>query len=86
MATKVMAQQWAQYNIRVNAIAPGLTKTRFSEALWSNPAVLQGAMGRAPLGRVAEADEMVGAVIFLASDASSYVTGHVLVVDGGTVI
>jgi len=86
MATKVMAQQWAQYNIRVNAIAPGLTKTRFSEALWSNPAVLQGAMVRTPLGRVAEPDDMVGAVIFLASDASSYVTGHVLVVDGGTVI
>ncbi len=86
MATKVMAQQWAQYNIRVNAIAPGLTKTRFSEALWSNPAVAQGAMGRTPLQRVAEPDEMVGAVIFMASDASSYVTGHVLVVDGGTVI
>jgi NAD(P)-dependent dehydrogenase (short-subunit alcohol dehydrogenase family) len=86
MATKVMAQQWAQYNIRVNAIAPGLTKTRFSEALWSNPAVLQGAIVRTPLQRVAEPDEMVGAVIFLASDASSYVTGHVLVVDGGTAI
>jgi len=86
MATKVMAQQWAQYNIRVNAIAPGLTKTRFSEALWSNPAVLQAATERTPLRRVAEPDEMVGAVIFLASDASSYVTGHVLVVDGGTAI
>jgi NAD(P)-dependent dehydrogenase (short-subunit alcohol dehydrogenase family) len=86
MATKVMAQQWAQHNIRVNAIAPGLTKTRFSEALWSNPAVLQAATERTPLQRVAEPDEMVGAVIFLASDASSYVTGHVLVVDGGTAI
>jgi len=86
MATKVMAQQWAQYNIRVNAIAPGLTKTRFSEALWSNPVVLQAAMERTPLHRVAEPDEMVGAVIFLASDASSYVTGHVLIVDGGNVI
>ena len=86
MATKVMAQQWAQHNIRVNAIAPGLTKTRFSEALWSNPAVLQAATERTPLRRVAEPDEMVGAVIFLASDASSYVTGHVLVVDGGTAI
>jgi NAD(P)-dependent dehydrogenase (short-subunit alcohol dehydrogenase family) len=86
MATKVMAQQWAQHNIRVNAIAPGLTKTRFSEALWSNPAVLQAATERTPLQRVAEPDEMVGAVIFLASDASSYVTGHVIVVDGGTAI
>ena len=86
MATKVMAQQWAQYNIRVNALAPGLTKTRFSEALWSNPAVLQAVTERTPLQRVAEPDEMVGAVIFLASDASSYVTGHVMVVDGGTAI
>jgi len=86
MATKVMAQQWAQYNIRVNAMAPGLTKTRFSEALWSNPAVLQGITEKTPLQRVAEPDEMVGAAIFLASDASSYVTGHVLVVDGGRTI
>jgi NAD(P)-dependent dehydrogenase (short-subunit alcohol dehydrogenase family) len=86
MTTKVMAQQWAQYNIRVNAIAPGLAKTKFSEALWSNPAIEKVVMDRTPLRRVAEPDEMVGAVIFLASDASSYVTGHVLVVDGGTVI
>ena len=86
MATKVMAQQWAQYKIRVNAIAPGLVKTRFSEALWSNPDIAQAVMTRTPLQRVAEPDEMVGAVIFLASDASSYVTGHVLVVDGGSVI
>jgi len=86
MATKVMAQQWAQYNIRVNAIAPGLVKTRFSEALWGNPDIAQAVMTRTPLGRVAEPDEMVGAVIFLASDASSYVTGHILVIDGGSVI
>jgi NAD(P)-dependent dehydrogenase (short-subunit alcohol dehydrogenase family) len=86
MATKVMAQQWAQYSIRVNAIAPGLVKTRFSEALWGNPDIEQAVMARTPLQRVAEPDEMVGAVIFLASDASSYVTGHVLVVDGGSVI
>jgi len=86
MATKVMAQQWAQYNIRVNAIAPGLTKTRFSEALWGNKDILQGAMLGIPLRRVAEPEEMVGAVIFLASDASSYVTGQVIAVDGGAMI
>jgi NAD(P)-dependent dehydrogenase (short-subunit alcohol dehydrogenase family) len=86
MATKVMAQQWAQYNIRVNAIAPGLTKTKFSEALWGNPDIAQAVMANTPLRRVAEPDEMVGAVIFLASEASSYVTGHVLVVDGGATI
>ena len=86
MATKVMAQQWAQYGIRVNAIAPGLTRTRFSQALWDNPDILQGAMMLTPLRRVGEPDEMVGATVFLASDASSYVTGHVLVIDGGTSI
>jgi NAD(P)-dependent dehydrogenase (short-subunit alcohol dehydrogenase family) len=86
MATKVMAQQWAQYNIRVNAVAPGLTKTRFSEALWKNPDILKLAMGKTPMARVAEPEEMVGAVIYLASDASSYVTGQVIAIDGGTTI
>jgi NAD(P)-dependent dehydrogenase (short-subunit alcohol dehydrogenase family) len=86
MATKVMAQQWAQYNIRVNAIAPGLTKTRFSEALWKNPDILKMAMFKTPLRRPAEPDEMVGAIIYLASDASSYVTGQIIGVDGGITI
>jgi len=86
MATKVMAQQWAIYNIRVNAIAPGLTKTRFSEALWKNQDILNIAMSRTPLGRPAEPEEMVGAVIYFASDASSYVTGQVLPIDGGLTI
>jgi dehydrogenase/reductase SDR family protein 4 len=86
MATKVMAQQWAPYNIRVNAIAPGLTKTRFSEALWKNPDILKIAMSRTPLARPAEPEEMVGAIIYLASDASSYVTGQVIAIDGGTTI
>lgn len=83
MASKVMAQQWAQYNIRVNTVAPGLTRTQFSQALWSNPDILQGAMSRTPMGRIAEPEEIVGAIIFLASDASSYVTGQVIAVDGG---
>lgn len=86
MATKVMAQQWAQFNIRVNAIAPGLTKTRFSEALWNNPEILKMAMSKTPMGRVADPQEMVGATIYLASDASSYVTGQVIALDGGSTI
>jgi dehydrogenase/reductase SDR family protein 4 len=86
MATKVMAQEWAKYGIRVNAIAPGLTRTRFAEALWSNPDILSVAMMRTPMGRIAEPEEMVGATIFLASDVSSYVTGQVLAVDGGATI
>jgi NAD(P)-dependent dehydrogenase (short-subunit alcohol dehydrogenase family) len=86
MATKVMAKQWAQYNIRVNAIAPGLTKTRFSEALWKNQDILKMAMSRTPMARPAEPEEMVGAIIYLASEASSYVTGQVIAIDGGTTI
>jgi NAD(P)-dependent dehydrogenase (short-subunit alcohol dehydrogenase family) len=86
MATKVMAQQWAQYNIRVNAVAPGLTKTRFSEALWKNADILKIAMSRTPMARPAEPEEMVGTIIYLASDASSYVTGQVIAVDGGVTI
>jgi NAD(P)-dependent dehydrogenase (short-subunit alcohol dehydrogenase family) len=86
MATKVMAQQWAQYNIRVNAIAPGLTKTRFSEALWKNPDILKMAMSKTPMGRPADPEEMVGTIIYLASDASSYVTGQIIAIDGGITI
>jgi dehydrogenase/reductase SDR family protein 4 len=86
MATKVMAQQWAQYNIRVNAVAPGLTKTRFSEALWKNDEILKLAMSRTPMARPAEPEEMVGTIVYLASDASSYVTGQVIAVDGGVTI
>jgi NAD(P)-dependent dehydrogenase (short-subunit alcohol dehydrogenase family) len=86
MATKVMAQQWAPYNIRVNAIAPSLTKTRFSEALWKNPENLKRSMSRNPMGRIAEPEEMVGAALFLASDASSYVTGQIIAIDGGRTI
>jgi NAD(P)-dependent dehydrogenase (short-subunit alcohol dehydrogenase family) len=86
MVTKVMAQQWAQYNIRVNAIAPGLTKTRFSEALWKNPDILKMAMSKTPMARPAEPGEMVGGIIYLASDASSYVTGQIIAIDGGITI
>jgi NAD(P)-dependent dehydrogenase (short-subunit alcohol dehydrogenase family) len=86
MATRVMAMQWAQFNIRVNAIAPGLTKTRFSEALWNNPDILKMAMSTTPMARVGEPEEMVGAILYFASDASSYVTGQVMAIDGGKTI
>lgn len=86
MATKVMAQQWAPFKIRVNTVAPGLTKTKFSQPLWGNPDILNIAMSRTPLGRPAEPEEMVGAILFLASDASSYITGQVIPVDGGVTI
>jgi dehydrogenase/reductase SDR family protein 4 len=84
MLTKVLARELGAFGIRVNAIAPGLVETRFSEALWKNEKILGQYLGTNPLGRTGQPDEMVGAVIYLASDASSYVTGHTIVLDGGT--
>ena len=86
MATKVMANEWAKYNIRVNAVAPGAIKTKFSEALYANPEISKTMMSTTPMARLGKPEEIVGAIIYLASDASSYVTGHVLVIDGGSTI
>jgi len=83
MLTQVLAQEWGQYNIRVNAIAPGRTKTRFSQVIWSDPATLSEYEEDIALGRWAEPQEMAGAALFLASDAASYITGQTLSVDGG---
>jgi len=83
MLTKVMAREWGKYNIRVNAIAPGVIKTRLSEALWKEPAVGEAAAKRTALGRLGESEDVAGAVLYLASDASSYVTGETIVIDGG---
>ena len=80
--TRVMAVDWAEYNIRVNTIGPGATKTPFTVAALSS-GVMPVLAGQVPLGRMAEADEMIGAVVYLASDAASYVTGALLMVDGG---
>jgi len=83
MATKIMAHEWAKYNIRANAIAPGILRTRFSEALWNNPDILNAALAGTPMKRIGEADEVVGTMIYLASDASSYVNGALITLDGG---
>lgn len=83
MLTKVMATDWAKYNIRVNCVAPGLIKTEFSRALWDNPEILGHRLKTTPLARVGEPEEIGGAVVFLASDAASYLTGQTIVVDGG---
>lgn len=80
--TRVMAVDWAEYGIRVNAVAPGPTRTPFTSAAKASGAMPVRAE-QVPLGRMAEPDEMIGAVVYLASDASSFVTGTVLTVDGG---
>ncbi len=83
MLTQVMAKEWGQFNIRVNAVAPGIIKTRLSEALWKDPEVHEEAVSSIPLMRLGEPDEITGAVLYLASDAGSYTTGATIVVDGG---
>lgn len=82
MLTQVLAQEWGQYNIRVNAIAPGVVKTKLSSLLWSTSEIREKVEDSTALGRIAEPEEMVGAVLFLVSEASSYVTGQTLVLDG----
>jgi dehydrogenase/reductase SDR family protein 4 len=85
MLTQVMAKEWGQYKIRVNAIAPGIIKTRLSEALWKDPAVSAKAVAQIPMMRLGEPEEVAGAVVFLASKAGSYITGETIVIDGGRV-
>jgi NAD(P)-dependent dehydrogenase (short-subunit alcohol dehydrogenase family) len=87
MATKVMAKEWAKHNIRVNSIAPGYVRTRLSDSFFSTvPDVKKKILERTLLGRIAEPDEMVGATVYLASDASSFMTGETLVIDGGILL
>ncbi|MDY0000375.1 MAG: SDR family oxidoreductase [Polyangia bacterium] len=83
MLTKVCAAEWAPSGVRVNCLAPGLVETRFSKVLIETPAIHEEALRGIPLGRHGQPEEMVGPALFLASDASSYVTGHVLFADGG---
>lgn len=83
MLTKVLAQEWGEYNIRVNCIAPGVIQTRFSTALWTIPKYRQRTDDNTALHRIGQPEEIVGAALFLASEASSYITGETIVVDGG---
>lgn len=83
MLTKVLAAELAAVNIQVNALAPGFIKTKFSAALWSNPQAKAKLERATPAGRIAEPEELTGAALYLASAASSFTTGSVLVVDGG---
>jgi len=84
MLTKCMAVEWAPLNVNVNAVGPGLTKTAFSQPIWSNPSLEQMITSRVPKGRLAEPEEIVGAVLFLCSEDASYITGESIYVDGGT--
>lgn len=83
MLTKSQASEWGKYGIRTNAICPGLIKTKFSQALWSNEQLMKQVENHLPLRRAADPTEMAGLAVYLASDASSYTTGAILNSDGG---
>ncbi len=84
MLTRVLAHELAPYGIRVNCIAPGLVQTRFSEALWNDPERSARSTAASALKRFAQPEELVGAAVFLASEASSFITGETILVDGGS--
>ena len=81
--TRVLALEWARHGINVNAIAPTYVRTPLIDRLLEDEAVRENIVRRIPLGRVAEPEEIAGVVVFLASPASDFVTGHTLLVDGG---
>ena len=81
-----LAVEYGPHSVRVNCIAPGLIRTDFAKALWDNPELLAARSAETPLRRIGEPDEIAGAAVFLASPASSFMTGQVMVVDGGVTI
>ena len=81
--TRTLAVEWASTGVRVNALCPGWTATDLNRTLWENEEIYAGLTATIPMGRWAKAEEMAGPAVFLASDASSFMTGQTLVVDGG---
>ena len=84
--TKVMAKEWGQYGVRANVICPGLIKTKFSQALWSNEHSMKQIEQHLPISRAGTVEEIAGLALFLASEASAYCTGSVFTADGGYTI
>lgn len=83
MLTKQMAMEMGPYNVRVNAIAPRIVKTDFSKALWSNEKLMEHEFQFTPLKCVATPEEIAQTALYLASTATNYMTGHILVLNGG---
>jgi NAD(P)-dependent dehydrogenase (short-subunit alcohol dehydrogenase family) len=81
-----LAVEWGPHGVRANTIAPGLTRTPFAKAILENPDYLPRRLSLTPLRRAGEPEEIAAAILFLASDAGGFVTGHTLVADGGTII
>ena len=80
---RTLAAEWADRGVRVNAIAPGYYRTPLTEGNFADPDRSDWIRSRIPMGRVGEPDDLAGAVVFLASDASAYITGEIVTVDGG---
>lgn len=83
LLTKTFAAEWGEYNINVNAICPGVFSTDMTEDYLESEEFVENIKANVPLKRHAEPDELIGTVVYLASEASSYVTGHAIVIDGG---
>jgi len=83
MLTQVLGKELASENIQVNAVAPCVIRTDFSKPLWNNEDVLKEVLRTIPMGRIAEPEDVVGTILFLASKASDFITGTVIPVDGG---
>ena len=81
-----LAQEFGPHQVRVNCIAPGLVRTDFARALWENPETLKTVTAHTPMQRIGEPEEIAGAAVFLASRASTFMTGQAIVVDGGSTI
>ena len=81
--TRALAVEWAEHGITVNAIGPGRIRTAMTEEVFANPATAESFLSRIPMRRPGEPRDLAGAVVFLASDASSYMTGQILYIDGG---
>ena len=81
-----LAAEFGPHQVRVNCIAPGLIRTDFARALWENPQTLKLVTDLTPMKRIGEPDEVAGAAVFLASKASTFMTGQALIVDGGSTI
>ncbi len=84
--TQTLAMELASDNIQVNAIAPGLIKTKFAQAIWDNDALYAGIVTKTPQKRIGDPDEIAGMALYLAAPASSFTTGQVFVIDGGVTI